>query len=201
MAMARASSGLQYPERFYAAASYVGFDGSASPTKTLTSKFAKSTSLLLYSLYQQVPPQRLSQSALHCASCTLFQYGFLFWFLALASLCFCRWGHSMLIDSVFVTRSEWNWWIGLKWKGFVWLDGYLVNSLWECLFMLIDLMRWGTCNLVMHVRSVWIGFNVICFRCYVLTMFWTWKHWLLRWSVSVFSVFLIDSMESFATKY
>ncbi|XP_052735013.1 acyl-CoA-binding domain-containing protein 4 [Vigna angularis] len=53
MAMARASSGLQYPERFYAAASYVGFDGSASPTKTLTSKFAKSTSLLLYSLYQQ----------------------------------------------------------------------------------------------------------------------------------------------------
>ncbi|KAK7397194.1 hypothetical protein VNO78_18361 [Psophocarpus tetragonolobus] len=55
MAMARASSGLQmqYPERFYAAASYVGFDGSTSPTKTLTSKFAKSTALLLYSLYQQ----------------------------------------------------------------------------------------------------------------------------------------------------
>ncbi|KAH1071512.1 hypothetical protein AAZX31_03G216400 [Glycine max] len=52
MAMARATSGLQYPERFYAAASYVGFDGS-SPTKTLTSKFAKSTALLLYSLYQQ----------------------------------------------------------------------------------------------------------------------------------------------------
>jgi len=78
MAMARASSGLQYPERFYAAASYVGFDGSTSPTKTLTSKFANSTSLLLYSLYQQVPPQRPSQSALHCASCTLFQYGFRF---------------------------------------------------------------------------------------------------------------------------
>ncbi|RDX97553.1 Acyl-CoA-binding domain-containing protein 4 [Mucuna pruriens] len=53
MAMARASSGLQYPERFYAAASYVGFDGSTSPTKTLTSKFAKSAALLLYSLYQQ----------------------------------------------------------------------------------------------------------------------------------------------------
>ncbi|XP_004494607.1 acyl-CoA-binding domain-containing protein 4 isoform X2 [Cicer arietinum] len=53
MAMARASSGLQYPKRFYAAASYVGFDGSNSPTKTLTSKFPKSTALLLYSLYQQ----------------------------------------------------------------------------------------------------------------------------------------------------
>ncbi|KAJ1377640.1 Kelch-type beta propeller [Sesbania bispinosa] len=53
MAMARASSGLQYPERFYAAASYVGFDGSTSPTKALTSKFSKSTALLLYSLYQQ----------------------------------------------------------------------------------------------------------------------------------------------------
>ncbi|KEH24514.1 acyl-CoA-binding domain protein [Medicago truncatula] len=53
MAMARASSGLQYPERFYAAASYVGLDGSNSPTKSLTSKFPKSTALLLYSLYQQ----------------------------------------------------------------------------------------------------------------------------------------------------
>ncbi|XP_027363972.1 acyl-CoA-binding domain-containing protein 4-like isoform X1 [Abrus precatorius] len=53
MAMARASSGLQYPERFYAAASYVGFDGSTSPTKALTAKFANSTALLLYSLYQQ----------------------------------------------------------------------------------------------------------------------------------------------------
>ena len=53
MAMARASSGLQYPERFYAAASYVGFDGSTSPTKSLTSKFPKSTALLLYSLHQQ----------------------------------------------------------------------------------------------------------------------------------------------------
>ncbi|KAK7392020.1 hypothetical protein VNO78_20446 [Psophocarpus tetragonolobus] len=51
--MARASSGLQYPERFYAAASYAGFDGSNSPTKTITSKFANSTALLLYSLYQQ----------------------------------------------------------------------------------------------------------------------------------------------------
>jgi hypothetical protein len=56
MAMARASSGLQYPERFYAAASYVGLDGSNSPTKSLTSKFPKSTALLLYSLYQQVIP-------------------------------------------------------------------------------------------------------------------------------------------------
>ncbi|KAK7284365.1 hypothetical protein RJT34_19110 [Clitoria ternatea] len=53
MAMARASSGFQYPERFYAAASYVGFDGSTSPTKALTSKFPKSTALLLYSLYHQ----------------------------------------------------------------------------------------------------------------------------------------------------
>ncbi|KAJ7977955.1 acyl-CoA-binding domain-containing protein 4 [Quillaja saponaria] len=53
MAMARTSSGLQYPERFYAAASYVGFDGSTSPTKTVTSKFPKATALLLYSLFQQ----------------------------------------------------------------------------------------------------------------------------------------------------
>ncbi|XP_062144005.1 acyl-CoA-binding domain-containing protein 4 [Alnus glutinosa] len=54
MAMARASSGLQYPERFYAAASYAGFDGDANSTfKALTSKFSKESAALLYGLYQQ----------------------------------------------------------------------------------------------------------------------------------------------------
>lgn len=52
-AMARASSGLAYPERFYAAATYAGFDGSSSPTKGVTSKFANDVALLLYALYQQ----------------------------------------------------------------------------------------------------------------------------------------------------
>ncbi|XP_044499979.1 acyl-CoA-binding domain-containing protein 4-like [Mangifera indica] len=54
MSMARASSGLAYPERFYAAASYVGFDGSPnSAAKGLTSKFSNDSALLLYALYQQ----------------------------------------------------------------------------------------------------------------------------------------------------
>ncbi|XP_059437254.1 acyl-CoA-binding domain-containing protein 4 [Corylus avellana] len=54
MAMARASSGLQYPERFYAAGSYAGFDGDANSTfKALTSKFSKESAALLYGLYQQ----------------------------------------------------------------------------------------------------------------------------------------------------
>ncbi|XAR52617.1 hypothetical protein NMG60_11020771 [Bertholletia excelsa] len=53
MAMARATSGLAYPERFYAAASYVGFDGSPNSAKGVTSKFANDVSLLLYGLYQQ----------------------------------------------------------------------------------------------------------------------------------------------------
>lgn len=54
MAMARASSGLAYPERFYAAASYAGFDGSPnSSAKQLTSKFSNDSALLLYALYQQ----------------------------------------------------------------------------------------------------------------------------------------------------
>ncbi|KAJ4719425.1 acyl-CoA-binding domain-containing protein 4 [Melia azedarach] len=54
MSMARASSGLAYPERFYAAASYVGFDGSpSSATKGLTAKFSNDAALLLYALYQQ----------------------------------------------------------------------------------------------------------------------------------------------------
>ncbi|KAI8548001.1 hypothetical protein RHMOL_Rhmol07G0238300 [Rhododendron molle] len=52
--MARASSGLAYPERFYAAASYVGFGGSPNPSsKSVTSKFSNDVALLLYALYQQ----------------------------------------------------------------------------------------------------------------------------------------------------
>jgi hypothetical protein len=54
MAMARSSSGLAYPERFYAAASYAGFDGSHNSTTTVSSKFQNDTALLLYALYQQV---------------------------------------------------------------------------------------------------------------------------------------------------
>ncbi|KAG6702200.1 hypothetical protein I3842_07G020800 [Carya illinoinensis] len=54
MAMARATSGLQYPERFYAAASYAGFDGDANSTfKALTSKFSKESAAILYGLCQQ----------------------------------------------------------------------------------------------------------------------------------------------------
>lgn len=52
MAMARASSGLAYPERFFAAAAYAGFDG--SPNSSVTSKFSNDVALLLYGLYQQV---------------------------------------------------------------------------------------------------------------------------------------------------
>ncbi|CAH9087302.1 unnamed protein product [Cuscuta europaea] len=52
-AMTRASSGLAYPDRFYAAAAYVGFDGSAGSGRAVTSKFSNDASLLLYALYQQ----------------------------------------------------------------------------------------------------------------------------------------------------
>ncbi|KAG8390998.1 hypothetical protein BUALT_Bualt01G0142300 [Buddleja alternifolia] len=51
MAMARGSSGLAYPERFYAAATYAGFLG--SPTSAGTSKYSNDAALLLYALYQQ----------------------------------------------------------------------------------------------------------------------------------------------------
>ncbi|GAA0165119.1 hypothetical protein LIER_20601 [Lithospermum erythrorhizon] len=44
-------SGLAYPQRFYAAASYSGFDGPDS--SSVTSKFSNDTALLLYALYQQ----------------------------------------------------------------------------------------------------------------------------------------------------
>ncbi|KAL2491939.1 Acyl-CoA-binding domain-containing protein 4 [Abeliophyllum distichum] len=52
--MARALSGLAYPERFYAAATYVGFGGSPnSAAKGVSSKFSNDVALLLYALYQQ----------------------------------------------------------------------------------------------------------------------------------------------------
>lgn len=54
MAMARATSGPAYPERFYAAASFVGLDGSDSSAKNVSSKFSNDTALILYALYQQV---------------------------------------------------------------------------------------------------------------------------------------------------
>ncbi|XP_068662126.1 acyl-CoA-binding domain-containing protein 4-like [Aristolochia californica] len=53
MAMARASSGLAYPERFYAAALYAGFGGSPNSSKGAISKFNNDVALLLYGLYQQ----------------------------------------------------------------------------------------------------------------------------------------------------
>ncbi|KAL6531334.1 acyl-CoA-binding domain-containing protein 4 [Orobanche minor] len=53
-AMTRAGSGIAYPERFYAAATYAGFGGSPnSAAKGVASKFSNGTALLLYALYQQ----------------------------------------------------------------------------------------------------------------------------------------------------
>ncbi|XVF57493.1 hypothetical protein PTKIN_Ptkin06aG0209600 [Pterospermum kingtungense] len=52
--MARASSGLAYPERFYSAASYAGFDGSPnSGDNDVGSRFSNDVALILYALYQQ----------------------------------------------------------------------------------------------------------------------------------------------------
>ncbi|XP_022719412.1 acyl-CoA-binding domain-containing protein 4-like isoform X2 [Durio zibethinus] len=52
--MARASSGLAYPERFFAAASYAGFDGSLnSDNKDIGTRFSNDVALILYALYQQ----------------------------------------------------------------------------------------------------------------------------------------------------
>ncbi|CAI9769014.1 unnamed protein product [Fraxinus pennsylvanica] len=52
--MERLSSGLAYPDRFYAAAAYAGFGGSPnSSAKGVSSKFSNDAALLLYALYQQ----------------------------------------------------------------------------------------------------------------------------------------------------
>ncbi|GJU28192.1 acyl-CoA-binding domain-containing protein 4-like protein isoform X1 [Tanacetum coccineum] len=52
MSMGRLSSGLSYPDRFYAAATYAGFGGSPN-SSSVTSKFSNDVALLLYALYQQ----------------------------------------------------------------------------------------------------------------------------------------------------
>ncbi|CAH8390425.1 unnamed protein product [Eruca vesicaria subsp. sativa] len=52
--MAKASVSLAYPERFYAAASHLGLDGSVtSSLKQLSSRFSNDTALLLYALHKQ----------------------------------------------------------------------------------------------------------------------------------------------------
>ncbi|KZV47323.1 acyl-CoA-binding domain-containing protein 4-like [Dorcoceras hygrometricum] len=52
--MARVHSGLSYPERFYAAATYVGFGRSPnSAAEGVISKFSNDVALLLYALHQQ----------------------------------------------------------------------------------------------------------------------------------------------------
>ncbi|XP_024195377.1 uncharacterized protein LOC112198479 isoform X2 [Rosa chinensis] len=60
MAIDRASSGLQYPERFYVAASCAGFDGSPrSSSKAVRAKFNSESALILYALYKQSGTQHL----------------------------------------------------------------------------------------------------------------------------------------------
>ena len=62
---AKQSATLAYPDRFYAAASYLGLDGSApSSVKQLSSKFSNDAVLLLYALHQQVR-NKLSISKFH----------------------------------------------------------------------------------------------------------------------------------------
>ncbi|KAL4379864.1 hypothetical protein GQ457_02G039010 [Hibiscus cannabinus] len=52
--MARTSTGLAYPDRFYAAATYAGFDGSRnSNDNEIGSRFSNEVALILYALYQQ----------------------------------------------------------------------------------------------------------------------------------------------------
>jgi hypothetical protein len=49
-----ASSGLAYPDRFYAAAAYAGFGAGGATSSSAISRFQNDVALLLYGLYQQV---------------------------------------------------------------------------------------------------------------------------------------------------
>ncbi|VAI39631.1 unnamed protein product [Triticum turgidum subsp. durum] len=48
-----ASSGIAYPDRFYAAAAYAGFGGAGAPSAAAISRFQNDVALLLYGLHQQ----------------------------------------------------------------------------------------------------------------------------------------------------
>jgi len=48
-----ASSGLAYPDRFYAAAAYAGFGPGGATSSAAISRFQNDVALLLYGLYQQ----------------------------------------------------------------------------------------------------------------------------------------------------
>lgn len=50
---AMASSGLAYPDRFYAAAAYAGFGAGGATSSSAISRFQNDVALLLYGLYQQ----------------------------------------------------------------------------------------------------------------------------------------------------
>lgn len=51
--MARSSSAMAYPDRFYAAAAYAGLGSSQNSSKAAISRFQNENALLLYGLYQQ----------------------------------------------------------------------------------------------------------------------------------------------------
>jgi hypothetical protein len=56
-APAMASSGLAYPDRFYAAAAYAGFGVGEATSSAAISRFQNDVALLLYGLHQQVKRQ------------------------------------------------------------------------------------------------------------------------------------------------
>lgn len=109
MYMARASSGMQYPERFLAAASYAGFDESPrSSSKAVRSKFKPDSALLLYALHQQVlssisfPIRFHSQfDFIAFTECIMSQIYILIYFCLTLVLHFHFWWYLLL------------WWLGL----------------------------------------------------------------------------------------
>ena len=54
-----ASSGLAYPDRFYAAAAYAGFGAGGATSSAAISRFQNDVALLLYGLHQQVTRRTL----------------------------------------------------------------------------------------------------------------------------------------------
>lgn len=82
MATARASAGLAYPDRFYAAATYAGFGGSPHSSPA-ASRFQNDVALLLHGLYQQV-----GSNSIHTPCICLL---ILVWpFLGSIPCCLCR---------------------------------------------------------------------------------------------------------------
>lgn len=158
--MVRASSGLSYPERFYAAASYVGLDGSQSSVKQLSSKFSNDTSLLLYALHQQVRQFDFHRDLVWCCFPyfrNLLQY---IWMFVGTNLCRLLDNADSTLSSLLWTSESWYCWFFLAKMRIVvgyfmmMITGFFCHR--ERIFVFTKLICWVDLFIILEIKMLTI---------------------------------------------